>query len=434
MIMKLIIITCLIAVVTGCSNVRVDANIEPTDQRDIDSDSATTSFQARTMELDRKMFHGSSSDTSNKTEGITLLPSYVQTFPTTSGKEIVQECSPYIEWKWEQTIPAVGITYGGSLLDKSLRSLTDGMNSNGLTVSVQLYRGNQFLKLTKDEIVNKRAIPDICYGLALLTAYSTVEDIIADSKEGGPLSLVYDWAFGKSNGMEIPGFHWVVDDAQGNHVVIEFVNGLPKFYNTTSIKVVTNDPSYDWHVQNINNYAITSTLTEVDPLLEVDDGSFGMLPRPDGTGMNTRALPGDFTSASRFQKLFYLNRIQQATVPSSSFTENFAAVNALISSVFIPYGTVPGVGKLIGLTPTDYEWTEWTVIKCYGGGHRKFYYKGYFDQTYKMIDLTKIIDFGTNEMIEINPVGYHPGIDDLGIVESPLGKKRKRLGLSMESK
>ena len=224
-------------------------------------------------------------------------------------------------------------------------------------------------------------------------------------------------------------FHWVVDDAQGNYVVIEFVNGMPKFYNTSTIKTVTNDPSYDWHVQNINNYAITSTSTKIDPQLEVDDESFGMLPRPDGTGMNTRALPGDFTSASRFQKLFYLNRMQQVTVPSNSFAENFAAVNALISSVFIPYGTVPGVGKLTGLTPDDYEWTEWTVLKVYGGGHRKFYYKGYFDTTYKMIDLTKI-KFDTNEMIEINLTG----IDDLGIVESPLGKKRNRLGSSIESK
>lgn len=172
--MKLIIMNCFIAVVTGCSNVRVDANIDSIDRRyttgecsNCDLDSRTTSFQARTMELDRKMFHGSSSSHTNKIEGITggitLLPSYVQTFPATTSKEVVQECSPYIEWKWEQTIPAVGITYGGSLLDKSLRSLTDGMNSNGLTVSVQLYRGNQFPKLTTDEIVNKRAIPDICY-------------------------------------------------------------------------------------------------------------------------------------------------------------------------------------------------------------------------------------------------------------------------------
>ena len=46
-----------------------------------------------------------------------------------------------------------------------------------------------------------------------------------------------------------------------------------------------------------------------------------------------------------------------------------------------------------------------------------------------MIDLTKI-KFDTNEMIEINLTG----IDDLGIVESPLGKKRNRLGSSIESK
>jgi len=67
------------------------------------------------------------------------------------------------------------------------------------------------------------------------------------------------------------------------------------------------------------------------------------------------------------------------------------------------------------------------------GGHRKFYYKGYFNNTYKMIDLTKIENFDTNEMIEINPVGYHPGINDLGIVKSPLGKKRSRLGSSMST-
>jgi len=50
-----------------------------------------------------------------------------------------------------------------------------------------------------------------------------------------------------------------------------------------------------------------------------------------------------------------------------------------------------------------------------------------------MIDLTKIENFDTNEMIEINPVGYHPGINDLGIVKSPLGKKRSRLGSSMST-
>ena len=97
--MKLMIMNCFIVVVIGCSNVRVDVNIEPTDQRyttgecsNCDLDSRSTSFQARTMELDRKMFHGSSSSHTNNTEGITLLPSYVQTFPTSSGKEVVQEC------------------------------------------------------------------------------------------------------------------------------------------------------------------------------------------------------------------------------------------------------------------------------------------------------------------------------------------------------
>lgn len=419
----------------GCSNVRIDANLEVLDLSNDESrcdncaqDVSITSFQSRTFELDRQLFHHHESEgsyTTNQTGigGITLLPSYVQTFPTTNGQEIIEECSPYIEWKWEQTIPAVGITYGGSLYDKRLRALTEGMNVNGLTVSVQLFRGNQFHHLTKEEVVEKKAIPDICYGMALLTSYSTVGEIIDDSNEGGPLHYVFDWTFGKSKGI---GFHWVVDDAQGNHVVIEFVNGQPKFWNATSVRVVTNDPCYDWHIQNVNNYAITSSVSQVDPLLVVEDETFGKVPQLVGTGMNTRALPGDFTSASRFIKLFYLNRLQQMA-SKTSFAENFAAANALISSVFIPWGVDPGVAKQHGIESDDYEWTEWTVIKVYGGGQRKFYFKSYFDNTYKLIDLTKIVNFATNERIEINPVDRRPGINDLGIVESQLGMKRKSL-------
>merc|ERR1719450_926855 len=54
----------------------------------------------------------------------------------------------------------------------------------------------------------------------------------------------------------IPGtffFHWSVDDAAGGHVVIEFVDGQLKVHNN-SVGVFTNDPPFDWHLRNLNNF------------------------------------------------------------------------------------------------------------------------------------------------------------------------------------
>jgi len=47
--------------------------------------------------------------------------------------------------------------------------------------------------------------------------------------------------------------HWAMADATGDSVVIEYLDGVLHVNNNT-VGVMTNDPDYQWHLYNLNNY------------------------------------------------------------------------------------------------------------------------------------------------------------------------------------
>jgi penicillin V acylase-like amidase (Ntn superfamily) len=65
-----------------------------------------------------------------------------------------------------------------------------------------------------------------------------------------------------------------------------------------------------------------------------------------GLGMGMRGIPGDFTAASRFVRLFYFKQFAQIEEPPKTYNEHFALVNALLNTVFIPYGSMGDVSRL----------------------------------------------------------------------------------------
>ena len=36
--------------------------------------------------------------------------------------------------------------------------------------------------------------------------------------------------------------------------MVEYVKGELRLHNNTKVGVMTNDPTWDWHLQNLNNY------------------------------------------------------------------------------------------------------------------------------------------------------------------------------------
>ena len=47
--------------------------------------------------------------------------------------------------------------------------------------------------------------------------------------------------------------HWRIADKTGRQLVLEFIDGQPRFYEN-KLGVLTNSPGFDWQMTNINNY------------------------------------------------------------------------------------------------------------------------------------------------------------------------------------
>merc|ERR1712054_513516 len=106
-----------------------------------------------------------------------------------------------------------------------------------------------------------------------------------------------------------PGGHWGITDANGGSAIIEYVKGELRAHNNSVIGVMTNDPTWDWHLQNVNNYvALQPTwyaANNAEIRLPVPNDAWypwatnaydtdpPLIPSPIGHAYNQLGLPGD---------------------------------------------------------------------------------------------------------------------------------------------
>jgi choloylglycine hydrolase len=98
--------------------------------------------------------------------------------------------------------------------------------------------------------------------------------------------------------------HWRVTEPSGRQIVIEIINEQINIHENP-LGVLTNSPSLDWHLSNLNNYinlkpGTISTHNLGEQALSSFSGGTGLL-----------GLPGDMSSPSRFVRAAFL----QTTAP-----------------------------------------------------------------------------------------------------------------------
>ena len=153
--------------------------------------------------------------------------------------------------------------------------------------------------------------------------------------------------------------HLMIHDAHGGDLVIEFVGagtGTGVRVYTETVGVLTNSPTYDWHLTNLRNY-IGLTPVEESPV-----NLMGMPVTPTGNGSGLRGLPGDVTPPSR---------VVRATVLSEVVTEvrdTRDAVNQAFHSLDLV--SVPRHLAASG------DYTQWYVVRDHDNG---VYYVRTFD-------------------------------------------------------
>ncbi len=164
----------------------------------------------------------------------------------------------------------------------------DGLNEEGLYVGVYYLPGYaDYATYNKADAQRAMSVGDAMQWM--LSSFSSVNEVIENLKTIS-IVKVENKDFG---GADLP-FHFKIADPSGNSKIIEIVNnGEIKVYEPY-LGVITNSPTYDWHITNQSNYLNLSTY----PGKNKSFGEYKVNPTGGGSGLI--GLPGDFTPPSRF--------------------------------------------------------------------------------------------------------------------------------------
>ena len=286
---------------------------------------------------------------------ITVPRGYARIGSTPDGKEGL---------KWKAKYASVGANGLG------MPFIFDGLNEKGLAIGLFYFPTTAGYMPYSAADAGKTIAPWEM-GSWILDNFATVEEVKANASKIVVAEVVFkDWGF-------VPPVHYVVHDASGKSIVIEYVGGKLNVYENP-LGVMTNSPTFDWHMTNLRNY-VNFSLTNVPP---VQLGPVKLVPFGQGSGM--LGLPGDFTPPSRFVRAVAFS---QSVLPSKTGTDAVLQAFHVLNNFDIPKGALREHEKDDhGNIVADYTlWTSANDLKA-----KRFYFRTYQNSQIRMVDLTKM--------------------------------------------
>lgn len=246
----------------------------------------------------------------------------------------------------------------------------DGMNEAGLSVEVLLFPEEAGYQTVPAD-ASTQAVSYIHFGDWVLGNFKTVDEV----KKALPDVYVFGEKLKQLNNELFP-VHYSVFDASGKGLVIEYVDGQLNMHE--HMGVMTNSPTYDWHITNLRNYL---QLSPTNPKPVIADG---ITYTSTGQGSGMLGLPGDVSPPSRFVKMaVMLNTV----IKPKNASEALNLAQHMINNVDIPKGFVRVAGDNNTATLDS---TQWVVFKDLT--NKKLHYRTYDDLTIRTVDM-KTLDF-----------------------------------------
>jgi choloylglycine hydrolase len=244
------------------------------------------------------------------------------------------------------------------------------MNEHGLYVGMYYFPDfASFEPYQKECAAQSMSVGDLMNWI--LSSFTTVEEVRSNLEE---VRVVYvnDESFG---GAPLP-FHWKVADPSGASIIIEITDqGRVRVFDAL-LGVITNSPSYDWHLTNLRNYLGLRPGPEMS--VKIEDRNF----TPLGAGSGLRGLPGDYTPPSRFVRAVALTA---SVKPLESSEEAVFEAFRILDNFNIPIGSSMESEKIPeGVLSA----TQITTANDLTG--RKIYFHTMADRQVRMLDLSKI--------------------------------------------
>ena len=246
---------------------------------------------------------------------------------------------------------------------------TDGLNSEGLSISA-LYLPNytEYAEPTEENM--QRGLPYYQLGNWILGKYKSIEEV----KSGLTSLIIYKKGLNIADKKNVVfPLHFIVTDSSGQSIVIEFIKGKTKIYDNP-LGVLTNSPTFDWHLNNLKNYVNLSPHAPTSMM--VDGFNYAAL----GEGAGMLGLPGDVTPPSRFVRMAFLTKT--AKQPKAA-QDTLLLAHHILANVYIPKGLVQASNS-----EQVADSTQWTVFKDLT--HNVLYFKSYDYPTLQAIYLNKL--------------------------------------------
>jgi len=268
-------------------------------------------------------------------------------------------------------------------------TLLEGQNSAGLGMSGNFLPGfTEYQTVTPQD---KGYVSTLGFGAWALGQFATVSEL----RQALPGIKV--WADDTlQSGPTPPTLHFAFTDKSGASIVVEFVNGQQRLYENAA-RVLTNAPTYDWHLSNVRNYLSLSTVAEGS--LRIGETNVTAL----GQGGGLVGIPGDYTPPSRFVRAAFLRHYSTKPKNVDEATE---LVGHILNTVDIPLGIAQS--KAGNEIVSDY--TQWIAIKDLTGN--RLIITDYNHRTsYLTLDLNKVFAQDKAASVPISALPYPKGID-----------------------
>ena len=237
----------------------------------------------------------------------------------------------------------------------------DACNEKGVAIAGLNFAGNAVYREIEEDMVNVTPFEFIPYLLSQSESIEDVKELLLN------LNLVN---INYSENLPLSPLHWMIADENSSIIVEPLENGLKVYDNP--VGVLTNNPTFDMQLFNLNNYRNLSVKTPENTFskdLELDNYS---------RGMGAIGLPGDLSSASRFVKVAFTK-------------ENSFSGESEGESVSQFFHILASVEQQKGLTfiddPDLYEYTIYS--SCYNTNKGILYYKTYDNHQITAVDLNK---------------------------------------------
>ncbi|MEN6458222.1 MAG: choloylglycine hydrolase family protein [Thermoguttaceae bacterium] len=284
---------------------------------------------------------------------VVVIPRAMESVGTAPGYK------PGLRWKSKYGCAGAN-AFGASVI-------VDGLNEKGLAAAIFYFPGYAKYQEVKEADVGK-AIAPWELPTYLLGTCSNVDEAV------GAVRNIRVGEVVQINLGYCPPCHYIVHDAGGRCRVLEYVDGELKVHDNP-LGVITNSPTFDWHVTNLRNY-VNLTVNNVPPvdIAGIKFGGFGQ-----GSGM--LGLPGDFTPPSRFIRAVAFS---QSALPVATAHEGVLQAFHILNQFDIPKGAARGVEN--GRPVADY--TLWTSVSDLT--NHRYYFRTFDNSRIRMVDLQKM--------------------------------------------